>query len=116
MERGTLNLIGIAIPVWLLGLVSNGLLLAGSCWIARHGFRQAGGIAGFLGTAVVFWTGCTRRPGSLERVRRHFGGADAWLGRVWLHGRRLRPVGFAAERDRANVDGRLREPGFLRNL
>ncbi len=54
-----MNSIGIAIPIWLLGLVSNGLLLVGSFWIARHGLRQAGGIAGFLGTAVVFWTGCT---------------------------------------------------------
>ncbi len=54
-----MNLIGIAIPIWLLGLVSNGLLLLGSFWIARHGLRQGRGIAGFLGTAVLFWTGCT---------------------------------------------------------
>ncbi len=47
------------LPVWLLGLVSNGLVLLGSFWIARDGLRQPRGIATFLGTAVMFWTGCT---------------------------------------------------------
>ena len=51
--------LGITVPVWVLGLLSNGLLLLGSFWIARNGLRQTRGIATFLGTAVVFWTSCT---------------------------------------------------------
>jgi hypothetical protein len=50
---------GIAVPAWLAGVVSNGLILLGSFWIVRYGFRQARGIATFLGTALVYWTGCT---------------------------------------------------------
>ena len=50
---------GITVPAWLAGLVSNGLVLLGSFWIARFGFRQGRGISTFLGTALVYWTGCT---------------------------------------------------------
>ena len=51
--------LGITLPAWLVGLVANGLLVAGSFWIARYGFRQARGPALILATAVVFWTACT---------------------------------------------------------
>jgi hypothetical protein len=43
----------------LVGLTANGLLLLGSFWIARHGFKQPRGLATVLATAVVFWTACT---------------------------------------------------------
>ena len=51
--------LGITFPAWLLGLLMNGLLLAGSFWITRYGFRQPNGLAALLGTAVVFWSACT---------------------------------------------------------
>jgi hypothetical protein len=43
----------------LFALGINGLLLVGSYWIARHGFRQPRGLNRALATAVVFWTACT---------------------------------------------------------
>ena len=39
--------------------VANGCLAVGSYWIARDGFRQTSGHAVILGTAVIFWAGCT---------------------------------------------------------
>ncbi len=51
--------LGITVPAWLLGVVANGLLFAASFWIARFGFRQARGLAAFLGTGVLFWALCT---------------------------------------------------------
>ena len=50
---------GLGVPAWLAGFVSNGLILVGSFWLARHGFRQGRGSATFLGTALLYWTGCT---------------------------------------------------------
>jgi hypothetical protein len=40
-------------------VAANGCLLVGSFWIARDAFRQPGGLAVVLGTAVIFWSGCT---------------------------------------------------------
>src|SRR4029077_3049838 len=43
----------------LLGMGMNGVLLLGSYWIARDGFRQPRGLNRALASAVVFWTACT---------------------------------------------------------
>ncbi len=51
--------LGMTIPTWALGLVSNGLLVLGSFWIARYLFGQMRGISLFLGTALVFWASAT---------------------------------------------------------
>jgi len=40
-------------------VAANGCLLLGSFWIARVAFRQPRGLAAALGTAVIFWAGCT---------------------------------------------------------
>ena len=109
-----MNLIGVAIPIWLLGLVSNGLMLAGSLWIARHGFRQAGRIAGFLGTAVVFWTGCTVGLEVLSAFGAHFGGADDSSGAFLVHGRELWSGGLAAD-GTPGVSMSTPGPGLLRS-
>jgi len=42
-----------------LGLTANGLLVLGSFWISRHGFKQPRGLAAALASGVVFWTACT---------------------------------------------------------
>jgi Dolichyl-phosphate-mannose-protein mannosyltransferase len=73
------DLVGITVPIWLPGLVSNGLLLLGSFWIARHGLRQARGLATALGTGVVYWTACTL---GLE-ILSPFGGISAGPMLAW---------------------------------
>ncbi len=40
-------------------VAANGCVLVGSFWIARDAFRQPRGLAVALGTAVIFWAGCT---------------------------------------------------------
>jgi Dolichyl-phosphate-mannose-protein mannosyltransferase len=51
--------LGVSIPASLRGLVSNGLLVLGSYWIARCLFRQQGGISVFLSAALLFWASTT---------------------------------------------------------
>ena len=53
------NSLGLAIPVWLLGIVSNGLLLLGAYFIARSLLPQAGGNAVFLSSALIYWSATT---------------------------------------------------------
>ncbi len=43
------ELVGNLGPVWVVGLVTNGLMLLGSFWIARHGFGQGAALLVFLG-------------------------------------------------------------------
>jgi hypothetical protein len=98
-------------PVWMLGLVSNGLLLLGSFWIVRNGFRQDRGIATFLGTAVVFWTACTVGLEVLSPLGAISAGPMLAWGALWL------ALGGLAHRLRGGKSDRGRietatEPGF----
>ena len=47
---------------------ANGCLLLGSFWIARDAFRLRRGLAAALGTAVIFWAGCTLGLGDARRT------------------------------------------------
>jgi hypothetical protein len=44
---------------WFLGIGANACLVLGSYWLARAAFGQPRGLPALLGTAVLFWTGCT---------------------------------------------------------
>ena len=105
------DLLGMTAPVWMLGLVSNGLLLLGSFWIVRNGFRQDRGIATFLGTAVVFWTACTVGLEVLSPLGAISAGPMLAWGALWLAlgGLAHRLRGGKSDRGRIETDT---EPGF----
>ena len=50
------------IPVWSLGLATNGLLALGSFWLARYVFRQTSTISVCLSTAFLFLGSDDRWP------------------------------------------------------